>query len=90
GIVGTGDILMTFDSDGNRISSYQIVIYGDINGDGAIDVFDFAMVKRYILGLSDITGINAKAADCYRDGTIDVFDFSTIKRYILGLGSVRQ
>lgn len=90
GLVGTGDILITYNSSGEEVSRYEIVLYGDANGDGEVDLFDFVVVKRSILGISEPSGIYWKAADCNKDGEIDLFDFVVIKRYILGLGDVNQ
>ena len=53
GLVSTGDILITYNSSGEEVSRYEIVIYGDVNGDGEIDLFDFAQIKRSILGIAD-------------------------------------
>lgn len=90
GLVSTGDILITYNSSGEEVSRYEIVLYGDANGDGEVDLFDFVVVKRSILGISEPSGIYWKAADCNKDGEIDLFDFVVIKRYILGLGDVNQ
>ena len=90
GLVGTGDILITYNSSGEEVSRYEIVIYGDVNGDGEIDLFDFAQIKRSILGIADPSGVYWKAADCNRDGELDLFDFAMVKRYILGVGSINQ
>ncbi len=90
GLVGTGDILITYNSSGDEVSRYEIIIYGDANGDGEVDLFDFAQVKRAILGISEPSGIYWKAADCNRDGELDLFDFAMVKRYILGIGSINQ
>ena len=90
GLVGTGDILITYNSSGEEVSRYEIILYGDVNGDGEIDLFDFVAVKRSILGIADPLGVYWKAADCNRDGEIDLFDFVAVKRCILGLGSVKQ
>lgn len=90
GTVGTGDILITYNSSGNEVSRYEIIIYGDANGDGDIDLFDFALIKRALLGISEPSGIYWKAADCNKDGELDLFDFAVVKRYILGIGNISQ
>ena len=90
GTVGTGDILITYNSSGKEVSRYEIVIYGDANGDGDIDLFDFALIKRALLGISEPSGIYWKAADCNKDGELDLFDFAVVKRYILGIGNISQ
>mgnify|MGYP003246553238 CR=1 FL=1 len=53
-------------------------------------LFDFAQIKRSILGIADPSGVYWKAADCNRDGELDLFDFAKVKRYILGIGSINQ
>ena len=53
-------------------------------------MFDFVVVKRSILGISEPSGIYWKAADCNKDHGIYLSDFVVIKRYILGLGDVNQ
>ena len=90
GLVGTGDILITYNSSGEEVSRYEIILYGDVNGDGEIDLFDFAQIKRSILGIAEPSGVYWKAADCNRDGELDLFDFAMVKRYILGVGSINQ
>ena len=90
GTVGTGDILITYNSSGKEVSRYEIIIYGDANGDGDIDLFDFALIKRALLGISEPSGIYWKAADCNKDGELDLFDFAVVKRYILGIGNISQ
>ena len=37
---GTGTIVNVLDLDGNVVESYVLVIFGDVNGDGAIDAVD--------------------------------------------------
>ena len=37
---GTGTIVNVLDTDGNAVESYVLVIFGDVNGDGAIDAVD--------------------------------------------------
>ena len=42
GIVSTGNVLQVYDSKNKKISSYTLVIYGDVNGDGKINKTDLA------------------------------------------------
>ena len=55
-----------------------------------IDLFDFALIKRALLGISEPSGIYWRAADCNKDGELDLFDFAVVKRYILGIGNISQ
>ena len=60
---------------------------GDLNGDGAIDVIDYSLMKKFLLGI--ITDLPAKddlyAADLDGDGKITALDFSLLKQYLLGI-----
>lgn len=60
-------------------------LYGDINGDGLIDSNDLALLKKYILGITDSFPHpeGSENADVNNDGLIDTIDYSLIKRYIL-------
>lgn len=59
---------------------------GDLNGDMSVDVTDYALMKKYLLGLiSDFPVQNDIAAgDLNLDGTINALDFAVFKKYLLG------
>ena len=83
-VVGTGDVVCVIDGNGFEYSKYTIIIYGDVNGDGKIDLFDFAYVKKVILENSGLTGVYLIAGDAYQQSEgINLFDFAVIKKYIL-------
>ena len=73
------------------MKSYEIVIYGDANGDGDINVLDMIKVNRHILGLSKLSGCYLKAADANRDNAgVNVLDMIFINRHALGLTTIKQ
>lgn len=88
--VATGDKLTIYRKDGSVYAQYDIVIYGDVNGDGVIDLVDFVAVKRAILNVSQPEGVHFEAADIIHDGSIDLMDFVAIKRHILGVSFIQQ
>jgi exopolysaccharide biosynthesis protein len=60
-------------------------IYGDVNGDGMVNSIDYALLKQYILGMTDFTyKYAAQSADVNGDGSIDSMDFAFLRRYLLG------
>ncbi len=66
------------------------ILYGDVNGDGSIDVGDAILVLRHIVGLVDIEeeyGAEAlvRAKVSGGEGPVDVGDAILILRYIVGL-----
>lgn len=60
------------------------VTYGDVNGDGQINVVDAVMVLRTAAGLLELDGSLAEAADVYRDGRIDTKDAVLVLRFVTG------
>ena len=59
-------------------------ICGDVTKDGAIDKFDYILVKRAVLGTYMLDGIQTSAADVNHDGTVDKFDYILVKRHVMG------
>ena len=59
-------------------------IYGDVNFDGVVDVFDLALVKRQITQRGgDLLGRNAlRRADVDADGTVGVVDAAALLRFL--------
>lgn len=91
GRLATGNRLEVYDSSGALYITYEIVIYGDVNGDGRINVLDMIKVNRHILELSELEGCYLAAADANRreDG-VNVLDMIHINRYALGLADIAQ
>ncbi len=60
----------------------DILLLGDINGDGVIDVSDYIGIANRILGQTPV-GFNEQAADVNGDGVIDVSDYIGVANIIL-------
>ena len=82
GNVGTG---WTATYDGKN---YTIVVKGDTNGDGQVKATDYMRIKNYIMGTSDLTEAQRKAADVNDDGQIKATDYMRIKNYIMGISNI--
>lgn len=67
--VKLGDTVMT---------SYYVVIYGDVNGDGAIDGFDAIELDLANNGSAGFDGAYATAADTDGDGVINSADYASV------------
>ena len=63
----------------------EVLIYGDVNGDGNISAVDYVNIKNHIMGTNTLSGINQKAADVNNDGNISAVDYVNVKNYIMGL-----
>lgn len=90
GSVATGDKLVTYSSEGSVISQFNIVIYGDVNGDSEIDILDIVRVKNYIVGTKTLETSYLTAADTNHDGIVDILDIVAIKKNILGTKFISQ
>ena len=63
----------------------QLVLTGDVSGDGIIDVGDAMLTLQNIVGLVNLASNQLEAADTSKDEVVDVGDAILILRYIVGL-----
>lgn len=91
GTAATGDSVAVYDTSGNMISSTKIVIYGDINGDGKINVLDMIKLNRHITGKGTLTSVYLEAADANRRGDgATVLDMIILNNHITGKKTINQ
>ncbi len=70
--------------------TYEIVIYGDVNGDGKISASDYAKVKNAFLGKVTLNNSFKEAADVNKDGKVTASDYAKIKNNFLGKSAIVQ
>lgn len=56
---------------------------GDVNGDGAVDAFDYMLLKTAVLGTNALTADEKARADVNADHCIDAFDYAMLKARVL-------
>ncbi len=61
------------------------IILGDVNGDKQVKSNDLLLLKKYLLGLVDISDINVKNSDVTGDGNIKSNDLLLLKKFLLGI-----
>lgn len=76
--------------NGLPITTYYVVIYGDINGDGAIDGFDVAKADLAIYGKTSLTDVQAIAAEADKNGEFNVNDIAAIQSATAGFTTISQ
>lgn len=59
---GTGSTLTVMDSNNKPLYTVNLVVKGDVNGDGVVDVLDTAMVDRAVNEHVELTGLYLAAA----------------------------
>ncbi len=88
GVVATGDrITITLNGE---TKTFEIVIYGDVNGDGKIAATDYVKIKNKIMGTSSLSGVYSEAADVDRNGKVAATDYVKIKNDIMGSAKIVQ
>lgn len=91
-LVGTGTTinLVTKDTE-DIIQTYNLVIYGDINGDGNINTIDLQIIQKSILGIKHLSSIQNIAADLGKDGgNPTTIDLQKLQKHILNIKSIEQ
>ena len=66
---------------------YNIIVKGDISGDGKIKSNDALLISRYLVNLTTLDQNKIKAADVSNDGKIKSNDALLISRFLVGLRS---
>ena len=80
--VGTGyKLKVTLNGE---TKEYEIVVRGDIDGNGKITVTDLSMLNQHIVRRITLTGVKEKAADIEYSGKITVTDLSMMNQALVG------
>jgi len=90
-LIGTGSKILIKNINNEVIEEYNILIYGDVNGDGRINSVDLLILQRHILRITPFNGIFLKAGNISKDGkNPSAVDSLKIQRHILKLQSILQ
>ena len=89
---GTGSKIKIIKEDTSEIlAEYQVLLYGDINGDGKINSIDLLVLQRHILEIEKIDDIFRKAGNINKNGKKPTsVDLLLIQRHILELKEIEQ
>ena len=78
----TGKYYVRVKANGTQLASetqeIDIFLYGDVNGDGKVDIDDLTRLRRYIAESSTVI---FPGADANGDGTVDIDDLTRLRRY---------
>lgn len=89
-IVGTGCVVKLL-NDQTLVNQYQVILYGDADGDGKINSIDLLVIQRHILGVKSLSSIYKKASNINKTGKDPTsVDLLKIQRYILGIETIKQ
>ncbi|HHW30002.1 MAG TPA: mannosyl-glycoprotein endo-beta-N-acetylglucosamidase, partial [Syntrophomonadaceae bacterium] len=91
GVLATGDKLqLRYKDSGSIYNTYNIVIYGDVNGDGDITIIDLLRVQKHLLNTSKLSGAFLTAADVSKDGAVTILDLLRVQKHLLGTAYIQQ
>lgn len=89
-LVGTG-CKIRVKENGLILREYQIILYGDANGDGKINSVDLLVIQRHILEIEPLEEVFRKASNISKNGKKPTsVDLLLIQRHILGLQVIEQ
>ena len=89
-LVGTGNKIQAKEN-GKVLREYQIILYGDVNGDGKINSVDLLVLQRHILEIETLGEIYQKSANIRKTANNpSSVDLLLIQRHILGLQIILQ
>lgn len=72
------------------LTTYYVVIYGDVNGDGAIDAFDAAVVNQDLNTGAKLSGVYKDAAMVTEGDAVELADYSAIFAAAVGAQEIEQ
>lgn len=88
--IGTGCKIQAKEN-GKILREYQIILYGDVNGDGKINSVDLLVLQRHILEIETIEKIYQKSANIRKNANKpSSVDLLLIQRHILNLQIIAQ
>ena len=89
--IGTGLPLEVY-RDGEVWKTYTFIIFGDLNGDGVIDIYDASILAAIVNGDMEVEEnlSLAFAADLNNDTAIDIYDLSVLNSVVNGETEISQ
>ena len=89
--IGTGTtVTVTSTIDGSTVGEYVILIYGDLNGDGAITMVDSVLLSSYLKRVVTLTAVQKLAANVNGDRSITLVDNTLLNNVINKVSVINQ
>lgn len=82
---GTGSTLVVKDAAGNEFATYTLIIFGDVDGNGAPELADYGLVFNASLGVEIEDDAQNFAADVDGNGAPDLADYGLVFNASLGV-----
>ena len=89
GNVGTGMIARVVNEYDENVLDLDVVVKGDVSGDGNISINDLVKVKRHLSQDEDLTGVYEVAGNITDTGEISITDLVKISRDVVKIQEVQ-
>lgn len=70
--------------------TYSLVLYGDISGDGEIDIRDLLIIQKHLVKARVLADEYIESADINHDGNVDIRDLLLEQKYLLNQYTISQ
>lgn len=87
--IGTGMTVELYDENA-CLHTLTVVIKGDIDGNGLINLNDLVLVRNDLLDISKLTGVSKTAGDIYNEESISLNDLIGIMGAVSENGTINQ
>lgn len=87
-ILSTGDKITI--TSNKETKTFQIIIYGDLDGDGNVNAKDLLLMRKYLLKEKNLTGVYFESARLNRNNTISAKDLLIMRKHLLGTTKISQ
>lgn len=78
--IGTGSVVKIV-VDGEVIDQATVCLAGDLNGNAAMDIGDYLMVRRAAMDLYDLSDVQFASGDVNGDDKVDQFDYLLLRAF---------
>lgn len=87
---GTGSLLQLREN-GSPVNQFPLVILGDADGDGYIDLTDFQVIRQRIIQHEiNVDTAYDLAMDINQDGLVNLLDLLSLKNHVIQLAAIEQ
>ncbi len=88
----TGSYSLIVTDPSNNVTSihFKVIIYGDVSGDGQIDIIDLSLVKKHLLKISVLQETYHTAGEINRKGYISISDLIAVKKHLLNISPITK
>ena len=90
----SNDLLATGDkvtiTSNKETKTFQIIIYGDLDGDGNVNAKDLLLMRKYLLKEKSLSGVYLESAKLNRNSSVSAKDLLIMRKHLLGTIKIKQ